>query len=98
MNAIVLNYGTFGGSDVTFLLSNGDSTTLGSTGSGYMVPDFFGAIDSASFISVLITSSDSTLNVGSAVPEPSSLILGSCAVVGTAAFARRRRQRVSSSV
>jgi hypothetical protein len=52
--AFAVNYGTFGGSAVTFLLSNGDHFTLGSTASGYQVPDLFSVTDSP-FNTILIT-------------------------------------------
>jgi hypothetical protein len=93
-----LNYGTFGGSAVTFALSNGDSATQGSTGSGYSVSDFIGATDSTAFSSVLVTSPDGVLNLNnvsfavsaSAVPEPSSAALLGMSFAGVVAFGWKR--------
>jgi hypothetical protein len=68
VTAFALDYGTFDGSSVTFTLGNGDTFTQGSTGSGYSVPDFAGASDSTPFTSVLVTSSDTVLNIGN-VPD-----------------------------
>jgi len=97
VTALSLNFGTFDGSAVTFTLSDGYTATLGTTGSGYQTPYFFGITDTTSFSSVLITSGDFVLNVnevsfGSAVPEPPSLALSLSAVAGgLAVHARRRR-------
>ena len=60
-----LHYGTFAGSNVIFTLSNGDTFTQGSTGSGYVVPDFAQFTSSGSeFISVLVTTPDTVMNIG----------------------------------
>lgn len=77
-----VNYGTFEGSGVTFTLSNGYTTTLGSTGSGYDVPDFF-SYSGSPFSTVLVTSPDFVLNINNIVygsvervtPEPGTLVL-----------------------
>jgi hypothetical protein len=107
VTALALNFGTFDGSDVKFLLSNGDSVSLGSTSSGYSVPDFFGVTDTTAFTSVLLTSTDFVLNMNNlsfgtaaVVPEPSSLTLfcGLLAGAGTVFRTRRPRQRVLSSL
>jgi hypothetical protein len=101
VTGFALYYGTFGGSNVTFLLSNGDSVTLGSTGSGYSVPDFFGVTDATPFDSVLMTSSDMVLNLnnvsyaaagstGSTIPEPATWLLVTGALLGAALLWRRR--------
>lgn len=90
-----VNYGTFNGSDVTFLLGNGDSFTQGSTADGYLTPDLFSVTDTP-FTSVLITSPDFVLNInnitynGSATPEPGTLIMLGSGVLAAAAAIRRR--------
>ena len=98
-----LNYGTFDGSAVTFTLSNGDSVTQGSTGSGYAVPDFIGATDGTPFTSVQVTSSDFVLNLNnvsyapSAVPEPTGLLLLGIGATGLLACSRRRSAKQSAA-
>ena len=82
VSSFALDYGTFFGSAVTFAMSNGGSMTLGSTGSGYVVPDIF-SVSGGLFNWVLVTSSDAVLNINnisytpatSPTPEPSSLLL-----------------------
>jgi hypothetical protein len=92
--AFSLSYGTFNGSQVTFLLSNGDTFSQPSTGNGYVVTDFVGVTDTA-FTSVLVTSPDINLNLNDlvyGVPEPSTwamLILG-FAGIGFFGFRRSR--------
>lgn len=90
-----VEYGTFDGSDVTFLLSNGMSFTQGSTGSGYLTPDFF-SYSGGPITSVLITSPDFVLNInyitynGSTTPEPGTLVMLGSGVLAAAGALRRR--------
>ena len=100
VTAFAFNYGTFNGSAVTFLLSNGDSITQGSTGSGYAVPDFVGATDTTSFTSVLVTTPDTVLNLNNVsygslvpIPEPASLSLLSIGIAGIAGYRSLRKKR-----
>jgi hypothetical protein len=101
ITAFALNYGTFNGSDVTFALSNGDSITQGSTGSGYAVPNFVGATDTTSFTSVLITTPDAVLNLNNVsygaavavVPEPATLSLISIGIPGIVVGYRLLRKK-----
>jgi hypothetical protein len=95
VTGFALNYDTFDGSSVTFLLSNGDSVTLGSTGSGYSVPNFFGITDTTPFDSVLMTSPDWVLNLnnvsyGTTIPEPATWLLLSGGLAVAAVLRRRR--------
>jgi hypothetical protein len=96
-----LNYGTLSGSAVTFTVTNGDTVTQGSTGSFYTVPDFVGATDSAPFTTVLVTSTDSVLNLNnvsyalSAVPEPTSLALLGVSTAALLVYSRLRRRQAS---
>ena len=104
-NAFSLNFGTFNGSSVHFLLSNGQAFTFGSAVSDFNQPykllDFFGVTDTTGFNSVLVTSSDLVLNVGNVayggavpVPEPETwaLMLVGFAGLGVALRTRRRLQ------
>jgi hypothetical protein len=93
VTGFALYYGTFNGSDVTFTLSNGDSVTQGSTGSGYAVPDFVGVTD-APFSMVLVTSPDYGMNLNdvsysSAVPEPAAGLLLMSGLAGLSLWRRR---------
>jgi hypothetical protein len=94
-NAFAFDYGTYTGSDVTFLLSNGDTIIQGSTGSfGYLVPDFFGVTDTTSFTSVLVTTPDNVLdlnNLSRPVPEPASMALLGTALIAFGVTRRRRK-------
>jgi len=95
VTGFALNYGTSNGSGVTFLLSNGDTVTLGSTGSGYSVPNFFGITDTTPFDSVLMTSPDWVLNLnnvsyGTTIPEPATWLLLSGGLAVAAVLRRRR--------
>ena len=101
VTAFSVDYGGWYGSNYTFLLSNGDSITQGSTNNGYPVyltPDFFGVTDSA-FTSVLITNEYDAINVSSpaygaaesAVPEPATACLLLLGAAATGLAARRRR-------
>jgi hypothetical protein len=92
-----LNYGTFYGAGVTFLLSNGDQVVQSSLGSYYAVPDFFGVTDSTPFDTVLVTSPDEVLNLNNvsygatgSVPEPAAWLLLSTGLAALLARGRRR--------
>ena len=91
-----VNFGTFFGGDLTFLLSNGYTTTLVSIGSGYAVPDLF-SYSGAAFDSVQITSPAYALNINnisynpvSPVPEPGTGAMLGTAVLAAAGALRRR--------
>ncbi len=76
---LAFNYGTFFGKSLTFKLSNGEVYSKTPTGNDYTTKDFFGVVSSP-FDSILITTADPGLNIrdvayGSAVPEPSSMML-----------------------
>ncbi len=98
--SLSINYGTFNGSQVTFLLGNGASFTFGSTGSGYLTPDGIGFGSSAAFNTLLITSSDAVLNINhltydSSAPEPATwaMLLVGFGLVGASV---RRRQTLAA--
>lgn len=90
-----VDYGTFNGSSVTFLLGNGDHFTQGSTGSGYLTPDLFTVTDTP-FSTVLITSSDFVLNINNitynstTTPEPGTLVMFGSGIIGLAGVLRRK--------
>ncbi|HXQ13352.1 MAG TPA: PEPxxWA-CTERM sorting domain-containing protein [Caulobacteraceae bacterium] len=93
VTSFALDYGTFNGSPVTFLLSNGDSFTQASTGSGYLTPNVFTA-NSTPFNSVLVTSGDYVLDINNiGVPEPATwamMLLGVGFIGGGLRLARRQ--------
>lgn len=98
VQSLTIWFGTFNPSPVTFTLSNGHSSTLTATGSGYIAFDTF--TSNERFNSVLLTTTDGVLNIGSlsydtaAVPEPASwmLMIGGFGAIGAAM--RRRRVAV----
>jgi hypothetical protein len=96
-----LSFGTFDGSDVSFLLSNGDTLTLGSVASNsYLVPGFFGVTDATPFNSILVRSPDLVLDVSNiaygavngGVPEPGVWGLMVVGFGGLGATLRARRR------
>lgn len=96
-NFFSINYGTFNGSDVTFLLGNGASFTQGSTGSGYLTPDFFSVTEGTAFSTILITSPDFVMNINNityntngTTPEPGTLIMLGSGVLAAAGAVRRK--------
>ena len=95
-HAFSLDYGTFDGSAVTFALSNGDTFTQGSTGSGYATPDFFSVNEASAFTSVLVTSPDFVMNVNNvsfdAVPEPATWAVMLAGFGGLGVSMRSRRK------
>jgi hypothetical protein len=92
-----VDYGTFLGSSVTFLLSNGHSFTQGSTGNNtYATPDFFSVTDTP-FTSVLVTSADVVMDINNitydgttTAPEPRTLVLLGSGILAVAVAIRRR--------
>jgi hypothetical protein len=98
VTAVSFNFDTFNGSDVSYLLSNGDSGTVGSTASNYSIVDFLGLTSDTAFNSILLTSPDYVFNAGnfeiageqesSSVPEPATLLL-----VASGLFAGVKRLR-----
>jgi hypothetical protein len=97
VKSFALNYGTFDGAPVSFVLSNGDSITQPSTGSGYSTVDLFAITDNKPFSSVLMTTpNDIVLNAsdvayGNAAPEPR--LFGLIALAMGGLFLRRATSR-----
>lgn len=99
VDSLTIWFGTFDASPVTFTLSNGHSSTLTSTGSGYITFDTFSSNER--FDWVRLTTTDGVLNIGSvsydtaAVPEPASwmLMIGGFGAIG--GVMRRRKTAVS---
>jgi hypothetical protein len=87
-----VDYGTFFGSPVTFLASNGATATFGSTAAGYQT------LDSVTYNGppinwVLITSPDGVLNINDIsynTPEPGTLVLLGSGLLALGGAVRRR--------
>ena len=106
VKGFALNFGTENATNVSFELFNTgisvDSFTQASTSGGiFSTADFIGATSDAEFTTVLITTTDSLLNVndvydatsfGAVVPEPSTFAMFSLGGIGLAFSAYRRRK------
>jgi hypothetical protein len=96
-----VNFGTFGGSLVTFTLSNGDTFTEQPGGSAYAVPSVFSVEGLGPFTSVLITSPDGVLNINNivfGVPEPGTwamMLVGFGAMGASLRLGRRKTKEIS---
>lgn len=96
VTAFSLNFATFGGSDVSFKLSNGNSLVLSSFDTAYELTNFFGVAASSPFNSVLVTTTDTALNLNAfafgnavpAIPEPSTWLLMFLGFAGIAGMRR----------
>jgi hypothetical protein len=99
VTAFAFDYGTAFGGDVTFKLSDGNTTTFGGGGFFYLTPGFFGVTDSGGITSVLVTSPDLVLNINGVVPVPEAptwaMMLAGFAGLGFAGYRRIRRAGVT---
>jgi hypothetical protein len=103
VNALAINYSTFFGENVTVQLSDGATTTLiNPPAFNYDTPYVLAADADSPIYSVLLTTTDPTLNVGtvytanaSAVPEPSTIFLSALAAftLGLRAWVARTTKR-----
>lgn len=98
-----VDYSTFNGSAVSFLLSNGASFTQASTGgAGYTLGNNF-SVTSTPFNSVLVTSPDYVLSIGNitytaGVPEPGAWAMMLIGFAGLGAMARSARRRAAVAI
>lgn len=100
VKVFALNFDTFFGTNVKFSLSNGYTVTLPSVGNAYDLKSFFGVIDDHAFQTILLTSSDTALNINalklgavSSVPEPATWVMLVLGFLGIGVFAARRPAR-----
>lgn len=106
VKSFALNFDTFFGSNVTFTLSNGETSTLGSGANAYDLKGFFGVVDNNPFNTILLTSSDTALNINelkfgasvSAIPEPATWVMLVLGFFGIGVYgARRSARRVAAA-
>lgn len=101
VTAFALNFDTFYGADVSFELSNGYTVTLPSGANAYDLKGFFGITDDKPFSSILLTSTDTALNLnalkmGAAVPvipEPATWVMLLLGFAGLGLFGAQRSAR-----